>query len=158
MPFVCMEGLRNGGTATCESSQVHIYRLGSECSGRPGSGRSGGWAGRQLMKKQEWSHILLPAKGAAAQGASVPWLPAAGCSQGTSVPLGSSGRCGSGYWSGAEAAKGPVASSGCCWGDGQCGCGPGRLPVSGRLRHSQFVSSCGLRSWGRKAQAWGPSW
>lgn len=101
MPFVCMEGLRNGGTATCESSQVHIYRLGSECSGRPGSGRSGGWAGRQLMKKQEWSHILLPAKGAAAQGASVPWLPAAGCSQGTSVPLGSSGRCGSGYWSGA---------------------------------------------------------
>lgn len=57
------------------------------------------------MKKQEWSHMVQPAKGAAAQSASVTWLPAAGCSQGTSVPPGSSGRCGSGYWSGAGLAS-----------------------------------------------------
>lgn len=53
------------------------------------------------MKTHEWSQMVQPAKGAAAQSASVTWLPAAGYSQGTSVPPGSSGRCGSGYWSGA---------------------------------------------------------
>lgn len=57
------------------------------------------------MKKQEWSHMVQPGKGAAAQSASVRWLPAAGCSQGTSVPSGSSGRCGSRYWSGAGLAS-----------------------------------------------------
>lgn len=54
-----------------------------------------------------------------------------------------------------------LASSGWCWEGGRCGCGPGRLPVSGRRRncsggkegskeggwegHSQV---CGLWGWG----------